>query len=83
VIHEEQDENVHRTAISILNYFRTHPSAHDSIPGIAHWWVHEDVKTVEKAVGLLVVEGVIEKTGGAYRLKLNPKVGVEKTDSSK
>jgi hypothetical protein len=45
--------------------------------------VHEDVKTVEKAVGLLVVEGVIEKTGGAYRLKLNPKVGVEKTDSSK
>ncbi len=66
---EEANNEVRRTALSILSYLRAHPRAEDTASGIAEWWVHEDSATVEKALRLLTAEGVVEMKGKVYRLK--------------
>jgi hypothetical protein len=62
------NHNVRRVTIAILYYLRDHPSAKDSASGIAKWWVGEEREVVEKALALLVKEGVIEKWRHLYRL---------------
>ncbi len=57
-----------RTALAILNYWRTHPRAKDSAKGIAQYWVSEEVETVNKALTMLVEEGLIEKRRHLYQL---------------
>jgi len=57
-----------RVAIAILHYLRDHPAAKDSARGIAKWWVSEERDVVEKALMLLVKEGVIEKPRHFYQL---------------
>lgn len=66
-----KDDKTKSVAIQILSYLRMNPQAKDTAEGIAQWWVHEDVGIVEKALQLLVMEGVIEKKASAYRLKQN------------
>lgn len=55
-------------AIAILHYFRDHPSAKDSAAGIAKWWVGEEKEVVEKALALLMEEGVMKKRRHLYQL---------------
>lgn len=62
------NHGVQRVAIAILHYLRDHPLAKDSVKGIARWWVSEERELVEKAVALLVKEGVMEKQRHVYQL---------------
>lgn len=61
--------SVRRTAIDILRYLREHPSAKDTLSGVARWWVDQDVETVEEALMLLIEEGAVEKDREMYCLK--------------
>jgi hypothetical protein len=65
------DNKIKQVAIQILSYLRKNPEAKDTVEGIAQWWVHEDVESVEKALRLLVAERVIENKNGIYQLKQN------------
>jgi hypothetical protein len=78
------NHEVRRMAIAILHYLRDHPSAQDSASGIAKWWVSEKREVVEKALALLVKEGVMEKRRQLYRLAQDEaapadRTGVERT----
>ena len=67
----EESKDTHEiqpVAIAILNYFRDHPGAKDSAKGIAQWWVGAQVEVVEKALEMLIIEGVIEKQGMSFQL---------------
>lgn len=65
--------------MAILHYLRDHPSAKDSAGGIAKWWVDEEREVVEKALTLLVQEGIIKKQRHVYQLALNePAGGIDK-----
>jgi hypothetical protein len=66
-----KDTKTQQIAIQILSYLRKNPEAKDTAEGIAQWWVHEDIRVVEKALHLLVAEGVIEKKANTYQLKKN------------
>ncbi len=57
-----------KSAIAILHYLRDHPQAKDGVEGIAQWWIGEEREIVEKALALLVNEGVIEKREHVYQL---------------
>lgn len=57
-----------QAAIAILHYLRDHPLAKDSAKGIAQWWVGEAREVVEKALKLLVNEGVLIKRRHLYQL---------------
>lgn len=72
-----ENYDVRRVAIAILHYWRDHPSAKDSTLGIAKWWVGEERNVAEKALALLVKEGVIEKRRHIYQ------VAVKKTAHGK
>jgi hypothetical protein len=61
-------QSIRRTAIAILHYFSDHPAAKDTAKGIAKWWVGEDLETVEKALALLVKEGVVVRENDRFRL---------------
>lgn len=41
-------------AFKILDYFRRHPRAKDSVEGIAKWWVDDDPVAVRNALESLV-----------------------------
>ncbi len=45
----------------VLRYFRAHPTAMDSVEGIARFWVHEDRAAVVRAVAALQVRGLLLK----------------------
>lgn len=66
---EEKHDGIVMVAIHILIYLRKNPRAEDTAGGIAQWWVHEDTRSVEKALKLLVTNGVVEREGSVYRLK--------------
>jgi hypothetical protein len=68
---DRKDTKIHQVAIQILSYLRKNPDAKDTAAGIAQWWVHEDVRVVEKALHLLVAEGVIDKKKSIYQLRQN------------
>jgi len=63
-----ENPGVRRTAIAILHYLRDHPRAKESARGIAKWWVGEEQEVVEKALALLLDDGVIEKERHLYRV---------------
>ena len=69
-------------ALAVLTYLRMHPMAKDTARGIAEWWVSEELATVEKALVLLVGEGVVEKQSDVYRLKRDPPNGTMNSISS-
>lgn len=48
-------------ACEILDYFRRHPRAKDSVEGIATWWVDQDPVAVRQALESLVEEELIER----------------------
>lgn len=57
------------TALAVLRYLTEHPRAHDTIEGIAEWWLLEQrikcgVANVKEALAELIAQGlVLEKTG--------------------
>ena len=59
---------VHRVALAILLYLRTHPYAKDNLEGIASWWVNEHRALVEKGLALLLTQGVIKQDRAMYSL---------------
>ncbi len=59
---------MHRVAIAILLYLRTHPYAKDNLEGIASWWVNEHHALVKKSLSLLVTQGVIKEERALYSL---------------
>jgi hypothetical protein len=63
-----ENHNLRRVAIAILSYLHDHPLAKDCVRGIAKWWVGEELNVVEKALALLVKEGMIEKKRHLYQL---------------
>jgi hypothetical protein len=63
-----ENYRVRKSAIAILHYLRDHPQAKDGVEGIAQWWIGEEREIVEKALALLVKEGVIEKREHVYQL---------------
>lgn len=67
---EKASENgqVHRVAIAVLLYLRTHPYAKDNLEGIASWWVNEHRALVQKSLSLLVTQGVIKEDRTLYSL---------------
>lgn len=78
-----ENHNVCRVAIAILSYLGDHPLAKDSARGIAKWWVGEELNVVEKALALLVEEGMIEKKRHLYQLtsreaSLNDRTSIDK-----
>ncbi len=55
----------------IEEYLRSHPEAMDSFEGISKWWItrqklHESAYSVNNALTILIIKGVIEKTGSEY-----------------
>ena len=48
-------------ALKILDYFRRHPQAKDSIEGIARFWVDADPVDVSRELEKLVELGLISK----------------------
>lgn len=61
-------QQVRRAAIAILNYLRDHPTAKDTLPGIAKFWVGENEEIVIDALTLLIKEGVLEQRSKVYQL---------------
>ena len=53
-------------ALQILDYFRRHPQAKDSVEGIAQFWVKADPTDVRRALDKLVDMNLIEKRSSAY-----------------
>jgi hypothetical protein len=52
-------------ALRILDYFRSHPQAKDSVEGIAQFWVHADPIEVRRALDRLVDMQLVEKRSAA------------------
>jgi len=52
-------------ALQILDYFRRHPQAKDSVEGIARFWVHGDPVEVRRALDRLVELKLVEKRTNA------------------
>lgn len=52
-------------ASKILDYFRRHPRAKDSVEGIAKWWVDEERIEVRRALEELVDRGLVERRSNA------------------
>jgi len=48
-------------ALRILDYFRRHPQAKDSVEGIARFWVTADPLEVRRALDKLVELKLVEK----------------------
>lgn len=63
---------VRRAAIAILTYLGDHPTAKDTVEGIAKWWVGEDKDLVEGALVALKAQGVIEQRDKNYQLAKSP-----------
>ena len=49
-----------KTVEKLLKFFRQNPEAMDTEIGIAQWWVHDDLKMVQKALAYLIMKGTIE-----------------------
>ena len=54
-------DNDSQLAFSILDYFRRHPQAKDSVEGIARFWVNADPDEVQRALDRLVEMDLIER----------------------
>jgi hypothetical protein len=52
-------------ALRILDYFRRHPQAKDSVEGIAQFWVSADPIEVRRALDRLVAMKLVEKRTNA------------------
>lgn len=52
-------------ALQILDYFRRHPLAKDSVEGIARFWVSADPLEVRRALDKLVELKLVEKRKNA------------------
>jgi hypothetical protein len=52
-------------ALQILDYFRRHPQAKDSVEGIAQFWVSADPIEVRRALDKLVDMKLVEKRTNA------------------
>ena len=52
-------------ALQILDYFRRHPQAKDSVEGIAKFWVSADPIEVRRALDKLVDLNLVEKRKNA------------------
>ncbi len=52
-------------ALQILDYFRRHPLAKDSVEGIARFWVSADPLEVRRALDKLVDLRLVEKRKNA------------------
>ena len=52
-------------ALQILDYFRRHPQAKDSVEGIARFWVDADPVEVRRALDKLVDLNLVEKRKNA------------------
>lgn len=52
-------------ALQILDYFRRHPMAKDSVEGIARFWVSADPLEVRRALDKLVELKLVEKRKNA------------------
>jgi DNA-binding IclR family transcriptional regulator len=52
-------------ALRILDYFRRHPKAKDSVEGIARFWVSADPLEVRRALDKLVDLKLVEKRKNA------------------
>jgi hypothetical protein len=57
-------DEAYEVAREILNYLHEHPDATDTLEGIAQWWLTPEsgerkVQEVEKAVSILVAEGLV------------------------
>lgn len=52
-------------ALQILDYFRRHPQAKDSVEGIAQFWVGADPIEVRRALDRLVDMKLVEKRTNA------------------
>ncbi len=52
-------------ALRILDYFRRHPQAKDSVEGIAQFWVSADPIEVRRALDRLVDMKLVEKRASA------------------
>lgn len=66
----EHNSQVRRAAIAILNYLRDHPTAKDTVQGIAKFWIGESDEIVTESLTLLIKEGVVEKRGNIYQLAI-------------
>ncbi|MCB0302310.1 MAG: hypothetical protein KDI38_00870 [Calditrichaeota bacterium] len=64
---EDHDQKVVNVAIRILDYFRLHPAAKDTLEGIANWWLGENKEIVEEALQILIREGVVEEHHKIYQ----------------
>ena len=65
---KKKNQKVWRAAVAILSYLKEHPKAKDNLDGIAQWWTSEKPDVVEKALKLLIDEGVIEARGEHFQL---------------
>ena len=52
-------------ALRILDYFRRHPQAKDSVEGIARFWVSADAIEVRRVLDRLVELKLVEKRANA------------------
>ncbi len=63
---EKNIDDVRKLAAQIKRYIKNRPNAGDSLEGIATWWLRQqrtedNLQLVEKAVTMLLTQGVIEK----------------------
>lgn len=52
-------------AFKILDYFRRHPQAKDTVEGIARWWVQDDPVEVRRVLEKLVNLNLVGKRANA------------------
>lgn len=57
---EHEQEHDSQLASQILDYFRSHPQAKDSVEGIARFWVNADPIEVRRALDALVEMELVE-----------------------
>lgn len=69
---EPSEQEIRRAAVAILNYLSDHLTAKDNLEGIAKWWVGEKPAVVERALTLLIKEGIVEVRGEHYQLTSKP-----------
>ena len=61
--------HIHRAAIAILTYLRSHPDAKDNLEGVASWWVNEEQSLVEESLSLLARLSVVKREHDLYSLE--------------